>query len=50
MTNKLSKQYNYAELSVLNVKPTKVTNGKQSGNWRVVRDTVWELEGCTSSR
>ena len=19
----------------------------QSGNWRVARDTVWELEGCT---
>ena len=21
----------------------------QSGNWRVARDSVWELEGCTSS-
>ena len=19
----------------------------QSGNWRVARDTVWKLEGCT---
>ena len=28
MTNKLSKQYNYAEMSVLNVKSIKVTNGE----------------------
>ena len=59
MTNKLSKQYNYAEMSVLNV-----TNGKNKDNFplqvspkeggmihfvnsRVARDTVWELEGST---
>ena len=82
MTNKFIKQYNYAEMSVLNVKSIKVTNGEnkdniplqvspkgggrghdtfcgtgtspnggehvmQSGNWRVARDSVWELEGCT---
>ena len=46
-------------MSVLNVKPIKVTNGENKdniplqvspkggggGNWRVARDTVWELEG-----
>ena len=28
MTNKLSKQYNYAEMSVLNVKSIQVANGE----------------------
>ena len=28
MTNKFIKQYNYAEMSVLNVKSIKVTNGE----------------------
>ena len=60
MTNKLSKQYNYAEMSVLNLKSIKVTNGEnkchQRGggvggmihfvNSRVARDTVWELDGA----
>ena len=60
MTNKFIKQYNYAEMSVLNVKSIKVTNGENKDNiplqvsprrhytfvnsW-VARDTVWELEG-----
>ena len=53
MTNKLSKQYNYAEMSVLNVKSIKVTNGeikiiflskcRQKGG----HDTFCELEGST---
>ena len=57
MTNKLSKQYNYAEMTVLNVKSIKVTNGenKDKGgggmihfvNSRVARDTFWELEGSS---
>ena len=62
MSNKLSKQYNYAEMSVLNVKSIKVTNGENKDNFplqvspkggmihfvnsRVARDTVWELEGA----
>ena len=29
MTNKFIKQYNYAEMSVLNVKSIKVTNSKK---------------------
>ena len=33
MTNKLSKQYNYAEMSVLNVKSIKVTNGEYKDNF-----------------
>ena len=33
MTNKLSKQYNYAEMSVLNVKSIKVTNGENRDNF-----------------
>ena len=48
MTNKFIKQYNYAEMSVLNVKSIKVTNGENKDNIvnsRVARDTVWELEG-----
>ena len=32
MTNKLIKQYNYAEMSVLNVKSIKVTNGENKDN------------------
>ena len=32
MTNKFIKQYNYAEMSVLNVKSIKVTNGKNKDN------------------
>ena len=32
MTNKLSKQYNYAEMSVLNVKSIKVTKGGNKDN------------------
>ena len=31
MTNKFIKQYNYAEMSVLNVKSIKVTNGTGTG-------------------
>ena len=68
MTNKLSKQYNYAEMSVLNVKLIKVTKGENKYNFplqvsprgggggmihfvnsRVVRGTVWELEGSTTN-
>ena len=46
MTNKLSKQYNYSEISVHNVK------GGGGGmihfvNSRVASDTVWELDGST---
>ena len=40
MTNKFIKQYNYAEMSVLNVKSIKVTNGEN-------KDTFCELEGST---
>ena len=49
MTNKLSKQYNYAEMSVLNVKSIKVTNGenKDKGGGGGGHDTFCELEGCT---
>ena len=32
MTNKFIKQYNYAEMSVLNVKSIKVTNGENKDN------------------
>ena len=32
MTNKLSKQYKYAEISVLNVKSIKVTHGENIVN------------------
>ena len=32
MTNKFIKQYNYAEMSVLNVKSIKVTNGENKNN------------------
>ena len=32
MTNKFVKQYNYAEMSVLNVKSIKVTNGENKDN------------------
>ena len=34
MTNKFIKQYNYAEMSVLNVKSIKVTNGENKDNIR----------------
>ena len=63
MANKLSKQYNYAEMSVLNVESMKVkiiflskcrqTGGGGGGgmihfvNSRVARDKVWVLEGST---
>ena len=32
------------------IQPGNWTGGEhvmQSGNWRVARDSVWELEGCT---
>ena len=52
MTNKLSKQYNYAEMSVLNVKSIKVTNGENKDNFPlqvspkgVGYDTFCEFEG-----
>ena len=32
MTNKFIKQYNYAEMSVLNLKSIKVTNGENKDN------------------
>ena len=32
MTNKFIKQYNYVEISVLNVKSIKVTNGENKDN------------------
>ena len=35
MTNKLSKQYNYAEMSVLNVKSITVTNGENKDNFPI---------------
>ena len=52
MTNKLSKQYNYAEMSVLNVKSIKVTNGENKDNAPPPKvggghDTFCELEGST---
>ena len=54
MTNKLSKQYNYAEMSVLNVKSIKVTNGENKYNFILQvspkgggDDTFCELEGST---
>ena len=55
MTNKFINQYNYAEMSVLNVKSIKVSPKGGGGgrgmihfvNSRVARDTVWELEGST---
>ena len=57
MTNKFIKQYNYAEMSVLNVKSIKVTNGKikiiflskcrQRGGGGRGHDTFCELEGST---
>ena len=45
MTNKLSKQYNYSEISVLNVKG----GGGMIHfvNSRVASDTVCELDGST---
>ena len=47
MTNKLSKQYNYAEMSVLNVKSIKVTNGENKDNFplQVSPKGRGELEG-----
>ena len=33
MTNKLSNQYNYAEMSVVNVKSIKVTNSENKDNF-----------------
>ena len=55
MTNKLRKQYNYAEMSVLNVKSITVTNGENKDNFPIQvyakggggHDTFWELEGST---
>ena len=51
MTNKFIKQYNYAEMTVLNVKSISLGTGGehviQPGNWRRARDAVWELEGST---
>ena len=56
MTNKLSKQYIYAEMSVLNVKSIKVTNGENKDNIRQSvakggggggHDTFCELKGST---
>ena len=58
MTNKFIKQYNYAEMSVLNVKSIKVTNGENKDNIRQRgggggggggrgHDTFCELEGST---
>ena len=58
MTNKFIKQYNYAEMSVLNVKSIKVTNGEnkdniplqvspKGGEARRGHDTFCELEGIT---
>ena len=39
MTNKFIKQYNYAEMSVLNVKSIKVTNGEN-------KDSIPLLSKC----
>ena len=55
MTNKLSKQYNYAEMSVPNVKSIKVTNGGNEDYYPLQvwpkggggHDTFCELEGST---
>ena len=51
MTNEFIKQYNYAEMSVLNVKSIKVTNGENKDNIPLQRggghDTFCELEGST---
>ena len=53
MTNKFIKQYNYAEMSVLNVKSIKVTNGENKDNIPLQvspkggYDTFFELEGST---
>ena len=56
MTNKLIKQYNYAEMLVLNVKSIKVTNGENKDNIPLQvspkgggggHDTFCELEGST---
>ena len=58
MTNKFIKQYNYAEMSVLNVKSIKVTNGEnkdiiplqvspKGGGGGRGHDTFCELEGST---
>ena len=55
MTNKFVKQYNYAEMSVLNVKSIKVTNGENKDNIPLQvspkggggHDTFCELGGST---
>ena len=54
MTNKLSKQYHYAEMSVLNVKSIKATKGKNKDNFPLQVSpkggghyTFCELEGST---
>ena len=56
MTNKFIKQYNYAEMSVLNVKSINVTNGENKDNIPLQvspkeggagHDTFCELEGST---
>ena len=57
MTNKFIQQYNYAEMSVLNVKSIKVTNGENKvniplqvspkGGGGAGHDTLCELEGST---
>ena len=55
MTDKLSIQYNYAEMSVLNVKSMKVTNGENKDAFTLQvspkggggHDTFCELEGST---
>ena len=56
MTNKFVKQYNYAEMSVLNVKSIKVTNGEDKDNIPLQvspkgggggHDTFCELGGST---
>ena len=49
MTSKLSKQYNYAEMSVLNVKSIKVTNGENKDNFplQVSPKGGGGMEGCT---
>ena len=54
MTNKLSKQYNYAEMTVLYVKSIKVTNGENKDNFPLQvspngggHDAFCELEGRT---
>ena len=54
MTNKFVKQYNYVEMSVLNVKSIKVTNGENKDNIPLQvspkgggHDTFCELGGST---